>query len=70
MITTSIISAIWSIRVLGFIRNFILRIKIYKGTIQKIKSHNVAPDGKIQRLYEDGKTELIFPNGVKREVRI
>ncbi len=34
----------------------------------KIKSHNVTEEGKITRIYEDGRKELIFPHGVRREV--
>ena len=33
--------------------------------VEEIKSH----DGKVQRFYENGKKEVIFSNGVRREVR-
>lgn len=32
--------------------------------IEELKSH----DGKIQRFYDNGKKEVVFSNGVKREV--
>ena len=34
----------------------------------KIQSQTMAPDGKIQRIYSDGKKEIVFPNGVRKEV--
>ena len=36
--------------------------------VNKIVSQNVSSDGKIQRLYQSGKKEVIFHNGVRREV--
>jgi centromere protein J len=34
----------------------------------KVIEQVIGHDGKIQRLYENGKKEVIFNNGVKREV--
>lgn len=34
----------------------------------KVKSEIQTEDGKIQKLYEDGRKEIIFNNGVRREV--
>jgi centromere protein J len=34
----------------------------------KVHSQTAAPDGKIQRIYTDGKKEIVFPNGVRKEV--
>jgi len=34
----------------------------------KVQSQTAAPDGKIQRIYTDGRKEVIFPNGVRKEV--
>lgn len=34
----------------------------------KVQSQTTAPDGKIQRIYTNGKKEIIFPNGVRKEI--
>ena len=34
----------------------------------KVVEQAIGNDGKIQRLYENGKKEVIFNNGVKREM--
>jgi centromere protein J len=34
----------------------------------KVVEQVIGNDGKIQRVYENGKKEVIFNNGVKREV--
>ena len=34
----------------------------------KVVEQIIGHDGKIQRVYENGKKEVIFNNGVKREV--
>lgn len=34
----------------------------------KLVNQTSSNDGKIQKVYEDGKKEVIFQNGVKREV--
>ncbi len=34
----------------------------------KLVEQVIGNDGKIQRVYENGKKEVIFNNGVKREV--
>ena len=34
----------------------------------KVVEQTIGNDGKIQRVYENGKREVIFNNGVKREV--
>lgn len=34
----------------------------------KVTEQIIGNDGKIQRVYENGKKEVIFNNGVKREV--
>jgi len=41
-----------------------------KNDPNKIINQTVASDGKIQRSYADGKKEVIFHNGVKREVNL
>jgi centromere protein J len=35
---------------------------------QRVVEQIIGHDGKIQRVYENGKKEVIFNNGVKREV--
>jgi hypothetical protein len=39
-----------------------------KNELNKIVNQNVSTDGKIQRSYADGKKEVVFHNGVRREV--
>ncbi len=35
-----------------------------------LTSENVGANGKIQRVYSNGKKEIMFNNGVRREVRV
>jgi centromere protein J len=41
---------------------------VNKNEVARIVNQTVSPDGKIQRIYADQKKEVIFHNGVKREI--
>lgn len=41
---------------------------VNRNDVSRIVNQTVSPDGKIQRIYQDGKKEVIFHNGVKREI--
>eukprot|EP01017_Pseudomicrothorax_dubius_P010559 TRINITY_DN13787_c0_g2_i1.p1 TRINITY_DN13787_c0_g2~~TRINITY_DN13787_c0_g2_i1.p1 ORF type:complete len:1237 (-),score=401.48 TRINITY_DN13787_c0_g2_i1:135-3845(-) len=45
-----------------------LKYQKTKDQVGKIMSQNVSSDGKIQRVYADGKKEVVFQNGVKKEI--
>ncbi|CAD8061276.1 unnamed protein product [Paramecium sonneborni] len=47
---------------------FYLMYKRNKDMPSKIVNQNVGPDGKVSRQYANGKKEVVFHNGVKREV--
>ncbi|KAM3144970.1 hypothetical protein pb186bvf_002975 [Paramecium bursaria] len=47
---------------------FYMQYKKSRDQQSKVVNQNVGPDGKVQRVYANGKKEVIFHNGVKREV--